>query len=82
MKAPQIIDDGDARTQLVGYHFLFPFKRYKPQPLLVWFPVAVLEKRAGFGRIDVRVQPVGGEGKMWVSAMKLGPWVSSAVSLL
>ena len=32
---------------------------------LKW-PVIVLDTRASFGRVDFLIQPVGGEGQIWV----------------
>ena len=34
----------------------------------VWVPVNTLDVRQAFGRIDVRIAPIGGRGEMWVSA--------------
>lgn len=32
------------------------------------FPVRILDARKVYGRIDVQIQPVGGEGERWVEA--------------
>lgn len=34
----------------------------------VWVPVETLDVRQAFGRIDVRISPVGGKGEMWVAS--------------
>lgn len=34
----------------------------------VWVPVETLDVRQAYGRIDVRISPVGGKGEMWVAS--------------
>jgi hypothetical protein len=34
----------------------------------VWVLVDTIDVRRAFGRIDVRIRPVGGKGEMWVAS--------------
>ena len=34
----------------------------------IWVPVNTLDVRPAFGRIDVRITPIGGKGEMWVAS--------------
>jgi hypothetical protein len=34
----------------------------------IWVPVNTLDVRQAFGRIDVRITPIGGKGEMWVAS--------------
>jgi len=37
-----------------------------------WFPVRVLDARFSYGRLQAKVEPVGGSVQRWVEADRLG----------
>ena len=46
-------------ADLIGTKTLYGFGE-------LWVMVEILNARSNFGRVDVEITPVGGEGKKWV----------------
>lgn len=60
----------------IGQRVMVPYETYrgkkgKDLPVSAWWPAKVLAGRIEYGRLNLLVEPVGGEGRAWVSAARL-----------